>query len=94
MSIPTTATPDVCASQADAPLLLAVDLQQAAHTDLFDGVVTALQQRDLLEPCLLLSAGYVGAPFFLHQALLLLSPVLALLGLPLRRQEEQNAVPQ
>lgn len=74
--------------------LVTADLPQMARGDSFDVVVNALQQRELLEPCLLLSAGYVGAPFFLHQARLLLSPLLAILGLFLDRQKEPDALSQ
>ena len=79
--------------QGPTPLVV-TDLPQAARVDSVDVIVNALQQRELLEPCLLLSAGYVGAPFFLRQACLLLSPLLSILGLSLERQKEQDGVSQ
>lgn len=78
MSISTTATPVVREWQAPAS---APCLSPTEQTDSFAALVDSLQQRDLLAPCLLLSAGYVGAPFFLRQVLLLLSPLFALWGL-------------
>lgn len=93
MSIPTRITPDGHGAQGPASRL-ATDLPQAAHVEPFELIVEALQQRELLEPCLLLSAGYVGAPFLLRQVHGLLSPLLAILGFPIHRPEEQHAVSQ
>lgn len=45
-----------------------------------DAALDALDQRDLLEPALLLSAGYLALPFVAKQVLLLLAPMGALLG--------------
>lgn len=93
MSIPTVITPDGHGAQGSA-MRRAVDLPQAASKDTLDVIVEALQQRDLLEPCLLLSAGYVGAPFLLRQMRYLLSPLFAVLGLPIHRPEEPHALSQ
>ena len=72
----------------------APDSDQATYTDPLDVIVDALQQRELLAPGLLLSAGYTGLPFFVQQLFLLLLPLRALLGLSLRRQEAQHVVRQ
>ena len=50
------------------------------NADQVDVAVNALQQRELLEPVLLLSAGYLAVPFLLGQLRLLLTPLLFLLG--------------
>ena len=49
-----------------------------------DAGVKALQARELLEPVLLLSAGYLAVPFLLGQLRLLLTPLLLLLGVSLQ----------
>lgn len=51
----------------------------AGHWDAF---VEKVQQRELLAPLLLLSAGYCALPFIIKQLLLLLTPVAGLLGFP------------
>lgn len=56
-----------------------------------EAALNGLQQRELLEPALLLSAGYTALPFVLRQGLLLLTPVLALCGFA-REQEETKRV--
>lgn len=86
MSIAKTVTPTVHERQAPASAPL---LSPTEPADPFTAIVDGLQQRDLLVPGLLLSAGYVGAPFFLRQVILLLSPVFALLGLSLQPKEPQ-----
>lgn len=48
----------------------------------------ALQQRELLAPFLLLSAGYVALPLIAKPILLLLTPVIELLGFSLSAREE------
>lgn len=53
--------------------------QQAADRSL-DAAISGLHARGLLEPALLLSAGYLALPFLLRQALLLLAPLLTLCG--------------
>lgn len=84
MSITTTVTPAVRERQehASAPLLSSTE-----QADPFTAIVDGLHQRELLAPGLLLSAGYVGAPFFLRQVLLLVTPLLALLGLSRQPKE-------
>ena len=65
--------------------------QQPESTDL-ERALDRLQQRELLEPALLLSSGYLALPFLLRQGLLLLTPLLALCGFTLRtvaRQQEE-----
>ena len=52
---------------------------QQEGADPVDAAVNALQQRELLEPVLLLSAGYLAMPFLLGQLRLLLTPLLFLL---------------
>lgn len=42
--------------------------------------VDGLSKRELLEPTLLLGAGYLALPFLLRQTLLLLAPLLVLCG--------------
>ncbi len=59
-----------------------------------EAALDGLQQRELLEPALLLSAGYVALPFMLRQGLLLLTPLLALCGLTLEREGITHAVPK
>lgn len=59
----------------------------------------SLHRRELLEPALLLSAGYVALPFLLRQGLLFLTPLLALCGftlsgVALERKEATHAVPE
>ena len=93
MAIPTGITPDGQGAPGSA-LPRSVDLPQAAGVEPLAVIVAALEERELLEPCLLLSAGYVGAPFLLRQVRFLLSPLLAVLGLPIQRPEEQHAVSQ
>ena len=93
MSIPTGIIPDGHGAQGSAAPLVA-DLPQASHAEPLAVIVAALQERELLEPCLLLSAGYVGAPFLLRQVRFLLSPLLAVLGLSIDRPEEHHAVSQ
>ena len=84
MSIAKTVKPAVHERQepASAPLLSPTE-----PADPFTAIVDGLQQRELLAPGLLLSAGYVEVPFFLRQVILLLSPVFALLGLSLYLKE-------
>lgn len=57
-----------------------------------EAALNGLQQRELLEPALLLSAGYVGLPFMLRQGLLLLTPLLALYGFAREREGITRAV--
>lgn len=57
-----------------------------------EAALDALQQRELLQPALLLSAGYVGLPFVLRQGLLLLTPLLALCGFAREREGITRAV--
>jgi len=59
-----------------------------------DAAIDGLRQRELLEPALLLSAGYVALPFLLRQGLLLLTPLLALCGFPLEHKETTGALPE
>ena len=54
--------------------------------DQLDAAVNALQARELLEPVLLLSAGYLATPFLLGQLRLLLTPLLLLLGVSLQEK--------
>lgn len=68
--------------------------QQPAGVDHLGVAIDGLQQRELLEPVLLLSAGYVALPFVLRQGLLLLTPLLALCGLALEREGITHAVPK
>jgi hypothetical protein len=65
--------------------------RQDAVTDGLVAVIDKLQQRELLEPLWLLSAGYVALPFFLKQLLLLLAPMLAVIGFSMERQGESSA---
>ena len=53
-----------------------------------------LQQRELLEPVLLLSAGYLALPFLLRQGFLLLAPLLALWGVVPEREKKSHALPE
>jgi hypothetical protein len=57
-----------------------------------DAVIDGLQQRELLDPLLLLSAGYLALPFLLHQGVLLLTPLLALCGFSLNQEEATRVV--
>lgn len=57
--------------------------QQQLASEYLDRALDGLQQRELLEPALLLGAGYVALPFLLRQGLLLLTPLLALCGVTL-----------
>jgi len=66
--------------------------QQRLVGEHLDATLDALQQRELLEPALLLSAGYVGLPFVLRQGLLLLTPLLALCGFAREREGITRAV--
>lgn len=65
-------------------------LQPPVPGDGVERLLTTLQQREMLEPCLLLSTGYSALPWILHQLLLLLSPVAAVLGLSLAGQKESR----
>lgn len=58
------------------------NLQQAQGRvgDEIGAVLSALQARNLLEPVILLSAGYLALPFLLKQLLLMATPLAALLG--------------
>jgi hypothetical protein len=66
--------------------------QQAPGREYLDSALDTLERRELLEPALLLSAGYVALPFLLRQGLLLLTPLLALCGFRLEREESTRAV--
>lgn len=73
--------------------------QQPAVGAHLDATVDGLRARELLEPALLLSAGYLALPFLLRQALLLLTPLLAVCGIApdrvtVARTEATNALPQ
>lgn len=61
--------------------------------DILDMALDALDQRDLLEPALLVSAGYLALPFLSKQVLLLLAPIGALLGFSLQGQEDAHDLP-
>ena len=68
--------------------------QHPAVVDHLDAAIDGLQQRELLEPALLLSAGFLALPFVVRQALLLLAPLLALCGCMLERKETTSALPE
>lgn len=70
-----------------------IDQQQQRQVgEHLEAAIDILQQRELLEPALLLSAGYVGLPFVLRQGLLLLTPLLALCGFAQEREGITRAV--
>lgn len=84
MSIPPMAVPGARKTQEP---VLPLPLSPTEQSDPFTVIVDELHQRELLTPSLLLSAGYVGMPFFLRQIMLLLAPLGAILGLPLQAKE-------
>jgi hypothetical protein len=55
-------------------------LREGEVTDGLDVAINVLQQRELLEPVLLLSSGYLATPFLWGQLRLLLTPLLLLFG--------------
>lgn len=83
--LPETTQTGLPASGQAQPRLRQEELEAALH---------GLQQRELLEPVLLLSAGYLALPFLLRQGLLLLAPLLALCGFLLDKEEGVRALPK
>lgn len=83
--LPETTQTGSSASGQDQPRPLHENLEAAMH---------GLQQRELLEPVLLLSAGYLALPFLLRQGFLLLAPLLALWGVVPEREKKSHALPE
>jgi len=75
------------------PVLPDSQPRQSEAADQLDVAINALQQRELLEPVLLLSAGYLAVPFFLGQLRLLLTPLLLLLGVSLPKKGRRHELP-
>jgi hypothetical protein len=70
--------------------------QRHAPDRIADELVLALDEldrRDLLEPALVLSAGYLALPFIIQQVLLLLAPIGALLGVSLEGRGGERDLP-
>ncbi|MEZ4729247.1 MAG: hypothetical protein R3E79_19110 [Caldilineaceae bacterium] len=55
-----------------------------------NAVLDVLDQREMLEPALLLGAGYLALSFVVKQVLLLLAPIAVLLGFGLPEQGESH----
>lgn len=68
--------------------------QPRSRQEELEAALHGLQQRELLEPVLLLSAGYLALPFLLRQGFLLLAPLLALWGVVPEEAKGSHALPE